>query len=210
MSTKREVSVELYQVGKWYGHRRVFVGVSARVEWGKVLVVAGPNGSGKTTLLRILSGLTRPTRGEVVLRLDGRVLAPAEWRFYLGLVAPEVALYEELTAEENVEFFARVRGLGLKRGEIEKRLAQVGLAERGRDLVGEFSTGLKQRLKFALALVHDPPILLLDEPGTNLDEAGRALVEQVIAVQRRRGVTVLATNNPREVEYGDQVLQLGA
>jgi len=85
----------------------------------------------------------------------------------------------------------------------------VGLAGRGRDLVGTFSSGMKQRLKLAQALLHQPPVLLLDEPGSNLDEAGRALLSQMIAAQRQRGMVLLATNDPQELAYGDRLLHLG-
>jgi len=103
-----------------------------------------------------------------------------------------------------------VRGLGLSSEEGEALLAGVGLAGRGDDLVQNYSSGMRQRLKYACALLHRPGLLLLDEPGANLDEAGRAIVEAIIARQRQNGLVVLATNDPREVAFGDVVLHLGA
>jgi len=204
------VSVEFQDVAKTYRYRRVFAGVTAAVREGETLVVAGPNGSGKSTLLRLAAGLIRPTRGMVRITVGGAVLERRLLRFHLGLVAPDVALYEELTALENLHFFAAVRGLRLDQAVLQERLQELGLGGRAQDLVGHFSSGLKQRLKFAFALLHEPEILLLDEPGANLDEAGRELVRAVIAAQRTRGVTILATNDPQEVTYGDQIVQLGA
>jgi len=202
------VRVELQNIGKRYGRLRVLRKVQAEVQSGQVLVIAGRNGSGKSTLLRIVAGLTRPTSGQVLFSQDGRTLAGEERRRQIGLVAVDVALYGELTAWENLSFFARVRGRRLSVAEGEPLLAAVGLAGRAEDLVQTYSSGMRQRLKYACALLHAPPFLLLDEPGSNLDEAGRAIVEGIITRQRAQGLVVLATNEPREVAYGDTVLRL--
>jgi len=202
------VRLELQKVSKRYARLRVFRDMGAAVRSGQVLVIAGRNGSGKSTLLRIVAGLTRPTSGQVLFYQDDRVLSPEERRRLIGLVAVDVAMYGELTAWENLSFFARVRGLHLGPEEGERLLDEVGLAGRGDDLVQTYSSGMRQRLKYACALLHQPPFLLLDEPGANLDEAGRAIVERILLRQRERGLVVLATNEPREVAYGDMVLRL--
>ncbi len=201
--------LQLQEVGKRYGRLCVFRGLTAEVKSGQVLAVAGRNGSGKSTLLRIIAGLTRPTWGQVLLSQDGLVLSPEERRRQTGLVAVDVSLYGELTGWENLSFFARLHGRILASEEGERFLREVGLAGRGDDPVQNYSSGMHQRLKYACALLHRPGLLLLDEPGANLDEAGRAIVEEVIARQRRHGLVVLATNDPREVAYGDVVLRLG-
>lgn len=201
--------LELRGVGKRYGWLCVFQNLNAEVESGQVLAVAGRNGSGKSTLLRIIAGLDRPTYGQVLFSQDGRVLSSEERRRQTGLVAVDVSLYGELTGWENLSFFARLYGRPLSPEEGEGLLKEVGLAGRGDDLVQNYSLGMRQRLKYACALLHRPALLLLDEPGANLDEAGRAIVEEVIARQRRHGLVVLATNDPREVAYGDVVLRLG-
>lgn len=198
----------LQNVSKRYGRLRVLRRVQAEVSSGQVLVIAGRNGAGKSTLLRIIAGLTRPTSGQVIFFQDGRTLPAEERRRLTGLVAVDVALYGELTAWENLSFFAQVRGRRLTAAEGEALLDMVGLAGRSEDLVQSYSSGMRQRLKYACALLHGPPFLLLDEPGSNLDEAGRSMVEDIIARQRARGLVVLATNEPREVAYGDMVLRL--
>lgn len=200
--------LELQGVGKRYGRLHVFRDLGAEVESGQVLVVAGRNGSGKSTLLRIIAGLARPTWGQVLFSRDGRLLSPEERRRQIGLVAVDVSLYGELTGWENLAFFARLHGRPLTPEE-GSLLKEVGLAGRGDDLVQNYSSGMRQRLKYACALLHRPALLLLDEPGANLDEAGRVIVEEVIARQRRHGLVVLATNDVREVAYGDVVLRLG-
>jgi heme exporter protein A len=200
--------LELQHLGKRYGRLRVFREIQAEAHSGQVLVLAGRNGSGKSTLLRIVAGLTRPSSGQVVFSRDGRPLSYEERRRLTGLVAVDVALYGELTAWENLSFFARVRGLPLAPAEGERLLAEVGLTGRGEDLVQTYSSGMRQRLKFACAMLHRPPLLLLDEPGSSLDEAGRAMVEALVGRQRTHGLVVLATNDPSEVVYGDVVLRL--
>ncbi len=202
------IHLELRQVGKRYGRLRVFRKLQAEAYSGQVLVIAGHNGSGKSTLLRIIAGLSRPTAGQVLVEEDGRLLSREEQRRITGLVAVDVSLYGELTAWENLEFFARVRGLPLSAGEKDRLLDEVGLSHRGEDLVQTYSSGMRQRLKYACTLLHRPRLLLLDEPGSNLDEAGRAVVEHIVAGQRERGVTVLATNDPREIAYGDIILNV--
>jgi heme exporter protein A len=202
------VRIELQKVTKRYGRLRVFRDIMAEVRSGQVLVLAGRNGSGKSTLLRIVAGLARPTKGQVVFYQDDRALGAEERRRLTGLVAVDVAMYGELTAWENLSFFARVRGMRLTAEEGARLLSEVGLAGRGEDLVQTYSSGMRQRLKYACGLLHNPPFLLLDEPGSNLDEAGRRIVEELVARQRERGLVVLATNEPREVAYGDIVLRL--
>lgn len=203
------ISLELRQVSKSFGPRDVFSGIDVSVERG-CLAVTGHNGSGKSTLLRIIAGLIPPTSGEVILRDGGRALAPDERREMIGLVAPDLALYDELSALENLGFFARVRGLKKTDDELRAPLIKLGLEGREDDRLGSYSSGMRQRVKYAFALVHDPTVLLLDEPSANLDEPGIAAMDAVIDEHRRRGIVVLATNNPSELVYGDRVLDLGA
>lgn len=206
---KAYIVLEAHGLAKQYNGRLVFAGLNLSVGQGACLVVAGPNGSGKSTLIRLLCGLAWPTAGKVTVTINGSPHSPRECRSLIGLVAPDVALYNELTALENLAFFARVRGLRLDRSALEGLLARVGLAGRGDDLVGAYSSGMRQRLKYAQALLHNPYLLFLDEPTTNLDEAGAQMVAEIVAEQKKRGLLVLATNDPAEVLYGDQVLRLG-
>jgi heme exporter protein A len=192
-----------------YGTRRVLAGVSFELRTGETLVVAGANGSGKSSLLRVICGLQRPARGTVTIRMDDAVFRPAEALHLLGWVAPDLHLYRELTALENLAFFAAVRGIRCTRAELEALLGEVGLSGRGDDLLAAYSSGMTQRLRYAYALLHRPRLLALDEPTVTFDARGVALVEQVIARQRKRGITVIATNDPREERFGDYILRLG-
>ena len=180
-----------------YGRRLLFSDITAEVAPGRCLVVAGANGSGKSTLLKIIAGLLRPETGRV------------EFNGARGYAAPDVQLYGELTGDENLAFFARLRGLsGSGHAGL---LKQVGLPPaRGRDLVGAYSSGMRQRLKLAVSLLGEPPLLIWDEPTATLDSAGRALANTILAQGRESGrITVVATNDAAEAErWGDLSLTI--
>lgn len=203
-----ETKVEIRNLSKAYERRKLFTDVSVTIPDRSVFVVLGHNGAGKTTFLRILCGLIPATSGQVEYIIDGNILSAAEKRAQMGLVSPDLELYCELSAVENLEFFAGVRGLPFTLDKAREILEFVGLKGRGRDHVGTFSSGMKQRMKYAYALLHDPHILVLDEPTSNLDEKGVALVDTIIRRQKEKGIVIMATNEPREVSYGDQTLSL--
>ena len=191
-------TLRLHDLTMAYGRRALFSGVSAEVLPGRCLVVAGANGSGKSTLLKIIVGLLRPEAG--------RVERPG----VCGYAAPDVQLYSELTGSENLAFFARLRGLPLI--DAAALLKQVGLpAARGRDLVSAYSSGMRQRLKLAVSLLGDPPLLVWDEPTLALDSAGRAVADTLLTQYRAAGrIAVVATNDAAEVgRWGDATLTIG-
>ena len=194
-------------LAKTYPGRPVFSGISTQVEEGHRLVITGPNGSGKSTLIRTLCAFTRPTSGKVTLEMDEKRISGIEIRLFIGLVSPDLVLYDELTAFENLSFFAGVAGYHISKNELRNRLGDFGLEKRGDDLVGSYSSGMKQRLKYCLALLRDPKLLLLDEPTANLDDKGKELVDKII--KSHQGIVVVATNEKAELEYGDQVIRLG-
>ena len=202
------ISLEVKGLAKSFGYRKVFEGVYFSIKSGKSLVIVGKNGSGKTTLLKILAGFLRPSKGEVIISLDGQIKKREERKKLLGFVAPDLTLYDELTALENLEFLTQVQGLGFNKSELNKKLEEMGLRGRGNDLVSSYSSGMKQRLKYVFALLNNPQILLLDEPGSNLDEPGLFLLDKIIEDQRKREILVLATNDQRETKYGDEILNL--
>jgi heme exporter protein A len=205
-----DIQLQLTDIAIDYDSRRVVTGISLQLTTGETLVVAGANGSGKSSLLRVLCGLQRPSRGVVQYRIDGTVLQPEQTREMVGWLSPDLQLYRELTALENLRFFAQVRGLVLSDADLTERLEQVGLHGRGGDLLAAYSSGMAQRLRYAFALLHQPWVLLLDEPTVTFDEHGIMLFEQVVEQQHARGgILVIATNDPREVRFGDYVLRLG-
>ena len=164
-----------------YGERAALSGVSLSLDAGKTLVVFGPNGAGKTTLLRVLATLLRPHAGEV--RVLGSNLPEDAWaaRGRIGLLGHEPLLYRELTARENLRFHARLHGVGEER--VEEMLAAVALTDRSDEPLKTLSRGMVQRVAVARATLHDPELLLLDEPWANLDPAARWLVEPLIGAE---------------------------
>jgi heme exporter protein A len=204
------ISLEAQNLGKWFGKRKVFEGINLSLREKSSLVITGRNGSGKTTLIKILCGLIRPSRGEVTIKQDGRTLTPEESRNHIGLVMPDLELYGELTAWENLNYLGRIRGMITGKEELKEMIAGVGLKDREDDLVSSFSSGMKQRLKYAFARLHQPEILLLDEPSANLDEEGISVVEKIVSEQKEKGILILATNQRDEFKYGDEIIQLGS
>jgi heme exporter protein A len=165
------------QVRRRFGRLAVLGGVSASVAAGEVLLVTGRNGSGKSTLLRCLAGLLAPDSGTIDYSEDGGPLDAAGRRRRIGLVAPDLAFYGELTAAENLAFFSRLRGLGRQRGDELLRRLELP-SDR---LAAALSSGMRQRLRWAWALLHRPRLLLLDEPFQNLDAAGVAIARGLLA-----------------------------
>jgi heme exporter protein A len=191
-----------------YGARVALQPVSFDVAGPGVVAVTGENGSGKSTLLRIVAGLMRSTRGDTALEVDGAPVAPRERRRYVGLATPELSFYEEFTAEENLRFAAETRGLPNVQGLVQDALARTGLTSRSNDRVAAFSSGMKQRLRLAFAVLHAPSVLMLDEPGSHLDAEGRAVVERLVLEHAAAGLVVIATNDPQEMELAPNRIQL--
>lgn len=203
--------LDVIALSKRFGYRRLFEGLSFSLTAGQSLAVIGPNGSGKSTLLRILAGVLRPTAGEVHLQVSGRLVAGADRPFYVGLAAPYLQLYDGFTAGENLTFLARARGLSEGGRRVEAWLDRIGLRDFADEPVAIFSSGMRQRLRLAAALLADPPLWLLDEPRSNLDEAGRQLVEALLEEARANGrLVVVATNDAEEAAACMQQIDLRA
>jgi len=203
------VRISFADVAKRYDLRVIFRSMSGEAVPGEVLVITGPNGSGKSTLLSILCGLLRPTRGNVSHIRNGGETAREEWRRHLGVVAPAMSVYEELDAMENLRFYARVRGMEDAGRRCHECLELVGLEPDRRTPVRGFSTGMAQRLKIAQALLHDPAVLFLDEPGSNLDPAGKEWLGDYVHGLTAVGKTVvLATNDRDEMKWGQNRVAL--
>ena len=191
-----------------YSPRRGLEPLSFEIEGPLVAAVTGPNGSGKSTLLRIIAGLLRPNRGACTLSCGGREIARTERRESVGLATPELSFYEEFTVGENLVFAAQAKGLADPRGRVRDSLERVGLWVRAGDRADALSSGMRQRLRLAFALLHRPPVLLLDEPGSHLDEDGRAMVARVVREQRAHGLVLIATNDERERKLAERTIEL--
>jgi heme exporter protein A len=176
---------------KRFGSRRVLTGVDLELARDGFLVVTGPNGSGKTTLLRVLAGLVAPSRGSLEIDAD---------RSQLGFLAHEPLVYRELTALENLDLFGRLYRVRERRERIGMLLERFGLWEARNERVSAYSRGMSQRLALCRALLHDPELLLLDEPYSSLDEQGASLLDRELEELSGRRTFVVSTHDPDRVE----------
>lgn len=187
--------IRVKRLVKRFGLKTILAGVDLDVERGEFLALLGPNGAGKTTFLRILASLSRPTSGEV--RVAGYQLPAqaAAVRRRLGVVSHLPLLYGDLTAEENLRFYARMYNLTDIERRVQQVLELVGLAARRRDLVRTYSRGMQQRLAIGRAVLHDPEVILFDEPHTGLDQDACSMLDAVLREVAARGRTVVMTSH---------------
>jgi ABC-type multidrug transport system ATPase subunit len=189
-------------VSKRYGSKRVLEDLSFEVPTGGFLVVTGPNGSGKTTLLRLCVGLAVPTRGALDVDVE---------RARLGFVAHEPLVYRDLTGAENLDLYGRLYRVRERRERIGMLLERFGLWRARHERVASYSRGMVQRLALARALLHEPDLLVLDEPFTTLDADGAALLDRELAERVGRSTFVVATHDPARVQpYATARLDLAA
>jgi heme ABC exporter ATP-binding subunit CcmA len=185
-SAERSIGLRFKIVDKRYGAVYALRNLTLEITPGECVALAGRNGSGKTTLLRIASSLTRPTRG--TLAFSG---IPENHNPQVGFVAHATMVYDELTAEENLLFFAKLLGVTNRKARVDELLREVGLGDRKDSLVRTFSRGMRQRVAIARALLADPSLLLFDEPATGLDPEATAWLTGHLRTLRDRGCTIL-------------------
>jgi len=201
-------ALEVEGLARHYGEREALSGVSLSLAEGQTLVVFGPNGAGKTTLLRVLATLLRPHAGSV--RVLGATLPRESWavRGRLGLLGHEPLLYRELTARENLRFHARLHGVGEAR--VQELLEAVAMSTRANEPLRTLSRGMVQRVAVARAVLHDPELLLLDEPSSNLDPAAIELVAPLIGAASQRTRVICSHDPSGGLAQADVVLGLRA
>ena len=199
--------LEAIELVRTFGGLRAVDGVSFQLDRGLLLAVFGPNGAGKTTLLRMLAGVMRPTSGQIRVAGETARVPDREWRRRVGVVSHESFLYGHLSAEENLLFYGRLFGITRLRERVTERLATMCLSEGTGVPVGKLSRGFQQRVALARALLHDPDVVLLDEPYTGLDaHAASLLREQLRALKDGQRTVVLVTHNLRQgLELADVV-----
>lgn len=179
-----------------YGPVVAVDGVDLRLGEGEFLTIFGPNGAGKSSLLGMLGGVMRPTRGSVAIRGTKLEYTDVEWRRRVGILSHAGFLYGRLTARENLNFYARLFGLSDLEDRVQERLERVGLADRASFQARQLSHGMRQRLALARALLHDPDVVLLDEPYTGLDPSAAAVLRDVLEELRDgRRTVVMVTHN---------------
>jgi len=191
------MTVQVDKVWKYFGDFPAVREITLHVEAGACLALLGRNGAGKTTLLRMIAGLSQPSQGDV--RLLGKSVRDSEARARIGLLGHGIGVYEELSAFENLRHFANLFGLPQPAAAANQWLERVNLAHVSESPVREFSRGMRQRLAVARAFLHDPGVLLLDEPFTSLDDRAVALLQSLLSGALARGATVImSTHQLRE------------
>jgi ABC-type multidrug transport system ATPase subunit len=200
--------LDIRDVSRNYGRRRALSHVSLACRSGEIVGLLGPNGAGKSTLLSILATLITPSSGEVLYGTHRARTAGPALRARLGLLAHDLHLYPELSARENLEFFARLYGLADVGRLVKRALERAALEDRADDVVTGFSRGMRQRLALERALLHDPRLLLLDEPFTGLDDASAAaLVARLKELRADGRIVVVATH---DLDVADGLLDRAA
>jgi len=192
--------IEVRGLSKFFGRFSALRELQISVPQGQAIALFGRNGAGKTTFLRILAGLSRPSGGDV--RIHAARPGSLEARRVTGYLSHNTALYLDLTALENLRFYAHLHGLADGDRELKDRIARVGLAGREQEPVRNYSRGMQQRLAIARAFLHDPQVLLLDEPFTGLDQTGTEFLRHFLGEARKQGKTCIMAIHDELLGYG--------
>ena len=205
----KRISLSVDSLSKIFNRRVIFENISLTITEKRSLAITGKNGSGKSTLAKIVCGLLSPSTGRIACTIDGTETDPAQIYQHVGLVSPYIMMYDEFSGIENLNVIGRIRGLNNSSTEEAVQLLKTfGLFERRNDEVRTYSSGMKQRLKYAAALLHHPAILVLDEPAANLDEEGIGVVRNAMQAQCERGILIIATNDNDDLQFVQNTIDL--
>lgn len=208
LSIMNNYNLTLDKVTKVFGRRLVFKEITAEFKCGSVYGIAGRNGSGKSTLSKIIAGIISPTSGKILHSINGGTIINEKLHDYIGFVSPYLVLYDEFSSEENLKHFAAIRGIKYDKERVEFLLSEFGIYERRKDLLKEYSSGMKQRMKFVFALQHSPRLLILDEPTSNLDAAGKEKVYEMILKESVESCVMIASNEEVDLALCTHVLKV--
>ena len=192
-----KIEIECSNLSKSFSGKNIFKNLSFSVSSGNSVSVTGKNGSGKSTLIKILANLIQPNSGNISIKSNETEIPPESRYLKTGLLSPYLNLYDELTGKENLEFYYSLKSGNSSdlKEKVKIFLERVGLFERRNDLLKNYSSGMKQRLKLAFSVMNEPEILLLDEPRSNLDKTGIEIVEEIANEQKDKGILIIATND---------------
>jgi heme exporter protein A len=202
--------IQVSKVVKTFGNRVVLRGIDLTINEGDFVTLLGANGAGKTTLLHIVASLSKPSHGDVFINGYRMADDASELRRFIGLVSHKTLLYDDLSAEQNLRFYAQLYDVVEAGERIETVLNQVNLWQRRKDPVRTYSRGMQQRLAIARAILHNPPILLLDEPDTGLDQHAASMLGELLAAVGISHRTILMTthNLERGLSLGNRMVIL--
>ena len=195
-------------VTKTFGRRLIFKDINREFTSGNIYGFSGRNGSGKSTLIKIASGIISPTKGKIEHLFNNKLIIEEKLHNYIGFVSPYLVLYDEFTAEENLYHFSRIRGIKYSQERSEFLLNEFELFPRKNDYLKGYSSGMKQRMKFIFALLHNPEILFLDEPTSNLDNAGKDKVYEIIENEGKSKLVIVASNEESDLNFCSEILDI--
>jgi len=205
-SSQNEIKLQTVNLTKKFDRKIIFQNVSFSLSRGGSLAITGKNGSGKSTLIKIFASVLEKTSGELSLSVNSTQINKENFYKYIGFVSPYLNLYDEFSGYENLKIVSKIRGTN---GEnIDEVLKRVGLYERRNDLLKIYSSGMKQRLKIAFSILHNPEILLLDEPTSNLDKEGINIVIEIANEFKRDRILIIATNDEHEKSLCESEINL--
>lgn len=203
------MDIVVKQLGKQFQEEWIFKGLDFRFQSNKIYAITGPNGSGKSTLLQVLSGFMPQTSGEINFESNGKQVSPENFYQYISVATPYTSLIEEFTGQEQVKFHYQFKKLRQGK-QLNTLLRDINLPATTNKLLKNFSSGMKQRLKLGLAFYSDTPIILLDEPTSNLDEQGIAWYQKLVTEERSNRLIVICSNQSYEYEQSDEQLDVMA
>ena len=195
-------------ISKFFGRRLIFKDMTFEISNNGIIGISGDNGSGKSTLVKIIAGITSPSSGEIVHQDRGKEIIPEKLHNYIGFVSPYLVLYEEFSAYENLSFFSNIRGIKLNIERADFLLEKLLLFKRKDDLVKTYSSGMKQRLKFIFALIHNPSLIILDEPTSNLDSSGKDTIYQLVENESKSNIIIIASNEQSDLNLCQREIRL--
>ena len=201
-------SLSLHNVTKIFGRRLVFKDINFELSSGNVYGISGRNGSGKSTLAKIIAGIISPSSGKVIHRSNGTEIKLEQLHDYIGFVSPYLFLYDEFSADENLYHFAKIRNAKVNKNRTDELFKLFGLSDRRSDLLKGYSSGMKQRMKFIFALQHSPKIILLDEPTSNLDNAGKEAVYKLIKDEAENNLVIIASNEESDLDLCSNLIDV--
>ncbi len=201
-------SIKAVDLSKYFGRRLIFKNLNFEFENCGIMGISGANGSGKSTLVKIIAGIISPSSGKIIHSNGESEIIYEKLHNYIGFVSPYLVLYEEFSAWENLEYFAEIRDVKFNREKIEYLLNKLLLFDRKGDMVKTYSSGMKQRLKFIFALMHSPMFVILDEPTSNLDSAGKDAVFQIIEEESKSSIVIIASNEESDLKLCSKEIKL--
>ncbi|MFZ2324648.1 MAG: ABC transporter ATP-binding protein [Ignavibacteriaceae bacterium] len=201
-------SVEAEALNKSFGRRLIFNDLQFKFDKTGVYGISGPNGSGKSTLVKIIAGIIGASKGNILHKLNDKVIVEEKLHNHIGFVSPYLVLYEEFSTYENLTLVSEIRGVKFDKEKIDYWLDKFLIYKRKDDLLKTYSSGMKQRVKFIFALMHSPKLLILDEPTSNLDDEGKNSVYELVREEGEKSIVLIASNEKNDLDLCSDIVYL--